>query len=101
KLFAQRVTAADVDRHPRLQIGQGEVHAPVAAERGAEQREQRLVLIDGQQLPVAQSPALGGKTKRKDSDFRQEWVRHGAPLRNDDMKFLGHSRRAEASVNSN
>ena len=41
--------------------GRREVHAAVAAERRPQQREQRLVLVDRQQLPVAQRPPLRGE----------------------------------------
>jgi hypothetical protein len=41
------VAAADVDGGAAAQVGQREVDAPVAAEGGAEQREERLILVDG------------------------------------------------------
>ena len=47
-----------MDRRAAAQIGQREVGLPIAAEGGAEQREQRLVLVDRQKLAVAQRPTL-------------------------------------------
>ena len=60
--LAERVATADMDRRSAPKVGQREVHPAVAAERRAEQREQRLVLIDRQQLPVAQAQPLGANT---------------------------------------
>ena len=56
--LAQRVTAADVDRRAAAQVGQREIDSSIAAKGRAQQREQRLVLIDGQELAVTQRPAL-------------------------------------------
>ena len=77
---AEREAAADVDRRPALQVRQGEVRLPVPAEGGAEQREQRLVLVDRQELPVAQRPALRGEHEAHDPDLRQERFGHSAPF---------------------
>ena len=74
--LAERVAAADVDRRAAAQVGQREVDPAVAAEGRAEQREQRLVLVDRQQLPVAQRPALGREDEGHDPDFGQEWFGH-------------------------
>ena len=46
--LAEGVAAPDMDRRPPTEIGQGEVYPPIAAEGGAEKREERLVLVDGQ-----------------------------------------------------
>ena len=51
--LAQRVAAADVYRHAPAQVREREIHPPVAAEGRPQQREQRLVLVDGQQLAIA------------------------------------------------
>src|SRR5437016_1064873 len=75
-LFAEGVAATDVNRDIALKVGQREIHPPVAAIGGAEEREQRLVLIDRQELPVAQRPALGGEAKGHDADFGEKWFRH-------------------------
>src|SRR6266571_6519721 len=74
--LTQRVAAADMDRHPALQIRQREIDAAITAISSAQQRKQRLVLVDGQQLAVTQSPALRRKVKTKDLDFGQEWFSH-------------------------
>src|SRR4051794_13334097 len=74
--LAEPMPVTDVDRRPALEVRQGEVHPSVAAERSAEQREQRLVLVDGQELPVAEGPPLRRKDKAHDSDLGQEWFSH-------------------------
>ena len=62
--LAQGVPAAYVDRGARAQIGEREVDPPIAAKGRAQQREERLVLVDRQQLAVAQSPSpCGANTK--------------------------------------
>ena len=68
-LLSERVAGADVDRGASAQIGQCEVHAAVAAEHGAQQREQGLVLVDRQQLTVAHRPALGGEDEAHHADL--------------------------------
>ena len=67
--FAQRVSAAHMEGHSSLKIRQGESGLPVPAVSRSEQGKQRLILIDRQQLPVAQRPALGGKVEAHDANF--------------------------------
>ena len=55
--LADRVAAGEMHRRAALQVGQREGDAAVAAVLRAQQREQRLVLVDRQQLAVAQGPA--------------------------------------------
>src|SRR5829696_3852046 len=74
--FTKGVTTADVDRRPSANIGEGEVHATIAAERCTQQRKQGLVLVNGKKLPVTKSPAFGGKHETHDSYFRQEGFCH-------------------------
>ena len=79
--LAEGVPAADVDRRAASKVGQGEVDPAVAAERRSQQREQRLVLVDRQQLTVAQRPSLRGELEPHDPDLGQEWLGHAqAPL---------------------
>ena len=54
------------------EVGQREVGLAVAAVRGAEQREQRLVLVDRQELAVAERPALGREVEADDLDFAEK-----------------------------
>jgi hypothetical protein len=58
-----------VNRHAAAQIGKRKVRDAVAAERGAEQAEERDVLIDGEQLPVAKRPADRRKIEANERDF--------------------------------
>ena len=73
--LAQRVAAAHVDRRPAPQVGQGEVHPAVAAEGRTQQREERLVLVDGQELPVAQGPRPWARTRRTSAGSRTRTAR--------------------------
>ena len=64
---------ADVEWHAPLEIRQREVDPPVATVSGAQQRKERLVLIDGQQLSVAQRPAFRRKAEGEYPDLAKEW----------------------------
>ena len=66
--------AADVgvDRGCTLQIGQGEGADAVTAKGGPEDREQRLVLCDGQQLPVAGEPAARNQAEGEKANLANE-----------------------------
>ncbi|MNN56494.1 hypothetical protein D3C81_1714310 [compost metagenome] len=55
----QAPAIALADRHAALQVGQAEVDGAVAAVGGAQQCKQRLVLVDSDDLTVAQGPAAG------------------------------------------
>src|SRR5580704_7039722 len=59
-----------------LQIGQGKVIHAVATVHGAEQRKQRSVLLDRQQLSVTLRPVFGCKADPHHSHFAQERIRH-------------------------
>src|SRR4051812_3575896 len=74
--LAERMTLTKVKGDAPLQVRQREVDAPVAAVGRPEQTKERLVLVDREQLAVAQGPALRGKPETHDSDFRQEWFSH-------------------------
>ena len=59
----QRVPAAGVDWRTPPQVGQRKVGPAVSTEGRAEQREQRLILVDRQELTIAQRPALRRETR--------------------------------------
>ena len=67
--LAQRQASAHVGWRAPLQVGQAEIDPPVAPIGRAQQREQALILIDGQQLPVALRPASWREAKGRDLDF--------------------------------
>jgi hypothetical protein len=46
-----------------------EIVDPVATERCAQQREQSLILIDGQRLSIAKRPTFRGKVEGHDSNL--------------------------------
>jgi hypothetical protein len=70
------MAVAHVNRNSASQVRQPKIHSPVTAKRRAQQTKERLVLVDGQQLPVAKRPALGRKAETEDSDFREKWFCH-------------------------
>src|SRR4051794_38473998 len=74
--LTQRVAASDVDRQAALEVRQRKVRLPVAAEGRAEQREQRLVLIDRQELTVRQRPSLRREDEAHNPDLGQERLGH-------------------------
>src|SRR3954463_2596078 len=65
-----------VHRSASLQVGQGEVALAVSAIRGAEQREERGVLRERQELAIAPRPALGCEVEGEDADFSNKRVCH-------------------------
>src|SRR2546426_12842370 len=79
-LFSKRVTLADVNWGLSLQVWQPEIGLSVAAISCAEQTEERLVLVDGQQLTVAKGPTPRRITETEDSDFREKWFCHNSLL---------------------
>src|SRR5438309_1686185 len=67
--LAQDKALTEMNRHLATEVRQREIDAPVAAIGSAEQGEQRLVLVDRQQLAVAKCPPLGGEVERHDPEF--------------------------------
>src|SRR3989344_2977462 len=63
------------------QIRQAERGAPVPAVGGAKDGEQGLVLVDGQQLPMAEGPAFGREGETAQRDFAEVGLQHGASRR--------------------
>src|ERR1051325_2240402 len=78
--LAERVAVAHMDGHLPAQVRQRERRLPVAAVGCAEQRKERLILIDRQGLSVAQRPALRGEVKTHDFDLTQERFGHSSLL---------------------
>src|SRR5450755_1081650 len=70
--LAQDHIPTDVRRSPTLQIGQREGLYPVAAVSSAQKGEQRLVLVDREQLSVAIRPALGSEAEGHDADLAEK-----------------------------
>src|ERR1051326_787691 len=70
-LLAERVAVAHVDGDLAPQVRQLECGLPVAAVGRAEQREERLVLVDGEGLAVAERPTLRGEVEADDFDLTQ------------------------------
>ena len=71
--------ASHVHRRAALQIGKGKGLGAIAAIGSADQREQRLVLVDRHSLTVAKRPAFRGKSKGNDSDFGNKRRAHSSP----------------------
>src|SRR5687768_15771926 len=87
--FAQRVSATKMIWNPPSQIGQRKIRLPVPSIGCSQQREQSLVLINWQQLPVAESPTFRREVEAKDPDFGQKRFRH----RCDSSICVQHERR--------
>src|SRR5271154_1838943 len=64
------------DRGAAAQIGQLKSRRAVTAVGGAEQREQRRVLVDRQHLTGAKSPSSWGKVVRKKRDLADKGICH-------------------------
>lgn len=74
--FTEIVSIAKVHRHTAPQIRQSESRLTVPTIGRAEQREEGLILIDRQELPVAKRPAFRGIVKRDDLDLGEKWFCH-------------------------
>src|SRR5690349_7227415 len=59
-----------------LQVRQRKVRFTIPTISGAEQRKQRRILAERQQLSVTPSPAFRCKVEGKDSDFSDKWISH-------------------------
>jgi len=70
--IAQTGGLSRVHRHATAQVGQGERGLAVFAVRGAENREQRHVLIDRKDLAAAQRPAAGREVAGEHHDLANE-----------------------------
>src|SRR5262249_61867693 len=75
-LAAERELAVEVDRNSATEVGQGEVGRAVATVRRTEQREERLVLIDRQELAVAHGPSAGRKVEAEEPDLTEKRLAH-------------------------
>lgn len=73
---AQTGALSGMHRHSTLKVGQRKRALAVASISGAKQRKQRGILADGQYLAVTKSPALGRKTKGKNSDLGYKGIGH-------------------------
>src|SRR5690242_13550517 len=63
-------------RHAALQIGKLEVGRAVSAIGGAEQGEQRRILLDAERLAVAEGPAFGREVEAECAQFAEKLVAH-------------------------
>jgi hypothetical protein len=66
-------TAALMNRNAAAKVRQRKINATIASVSRTQQRKERLVLIDRQELAVAESPTLRRKIKTNNLDFSQEW----------------------------
>ena len=67
--LAQGEVPAHMYRHGPLKIGQRKVDPAIAAIGRAKDGEQRLVLVNRQELPIGHGPTLGGKIEGTDFNF--------------------------------
>src|ERR1043165_2042462 len=68
--LAQRVPAAHVDWHPATQIGEREICLPITPISRAQQGEESLILVNRQELAVAEGPSLWREVKTNNLNFR-------------------------------
>ena len=68
------------DRCPASQIRQRKIGSAIPAVLGSQQREQSLILIDWQQLPITLRPEFWGKTKPRHHDLADKEFTHTPPL---------------------
>src|SRR5579864_6369526 len=80
-------TLAGLHGRAALQVGKLEIALAIAAVGGSEERKQRGVLRERQDLPVTQRPPLGREVSGEDSNFGEKWIRHECPLRSGWGKF--------------
>jgi hypothetical protein len=52
-----------------LQVGKSKIGLAVAAISGSEQRKQRLILVDGQELSIALSPTFRREIETEEPDL--------------------------------
>lgn len=69
---AEAGALTEVDGASSPEVGKAEVATPIAAVGGAEEGEEGLVLGDGEELAVAESPAAGWKVEAKGLDLADE-----------------------------
>ena len=74
--LSEKPSLAHVNGNTAAEVRQGERRLPVAAISRSEYGEERLVLVDGQELAVAKGPALRRVVPGDDLNFRHEWCRH-------------------------
>src|SRR3954468_20174182 len=73
---AQSWALSRVHRSTPLQVRQGEIALAISAIGGAEQREERGVLREWQELAVAPGPALRREVEGEDADFSDKRICH-------------------------
>jgi hypothetical protein len=63
-----------MDRRSALEVRQRKISLPVTAIGCSQDRKQRLILVDGQQLTIAKRPTPGGEVPRYHFDFTDKWL---------------------------
>jgi hypothetical protein len=69
-------TTSHMDWHTSLEIRKRESCLAIAAVHRPKQREKGLVLVDRQELTVAERPALRGKIPTDDLNLSEKWGSH-------------------------
>lgn len=65
-----------MDGNAAREVGQRKGGLPVTSVGGPDQREQGIVLGDGQKLPLTQRPPEGSEIAGKGPDLAQKWISH-------------------------
>ena len=74
KIGGQSSALALTDRHATTQVRQRKGGGAIATVGGPQQREERGVLRDGQELAVAKRPSFGREIEGENADFSNKWV---------------------------
>ena len=62
-----------MDGDPAPEIGQAESRSSIAAVEGSDQREERRILADGQELSVTEGPSAWREVASEHDDLCNEW----------------------------
>jgi len=71
--FSLRVPVSDVNWHSSLKVRELEGRCTISSVHCAQQRKERLILVDRKCLPIAKRPASRWKIKAESPDFSNEW----------------------------
>lgn len=69
-----RVAIPHAYGHTTLEVGESERGPAITTVSGAQERKERLILIDRQELPIAERPALGRKAKGEECKLSNEGI---------------------------
>ncbi len=75
RAIGKTISLAVMYRHPAAEVGEAERGSPVAAVYRPEKRKQRLILRNGQELPITLGPPTWSKVESNHHDLANQRVR--------------------------